>query len=56
MAHIITSDREAIEIAKQIAGEFVQVPKKSGDAYVSNVTLAGVIKLLSEGDGSIGQW
>lgn len=82
-AHIISSDREAIEIAQQLADEFaptsaerdrhrrlpyaelrklsasgllgITVPKEYGGAYVSNVTLAKVIQILSEGDSSIGQ-
>ncbi|MBD2534406.1 acyl-CoA dehydrogenase family protein [Nostoc flagelliforme FACHB-838] len=33
----------------------ITVPKKYGGAGVSNVTLAEVIKLLSEADSSIGQ-
>lgn len=33
----------------------ITVPKEYGGAYVSNVTLAEVIKLLSEGDSSLGQ-
>lgn len=83
MAHVIASDREAIEIAQDLAQEFAQgsaerdrqrklpyleleklsesglfgitVPKEYGGAYVSNVTLAEVTKILSEGDSSIGQ-
>lgn len=81
--HVITSDREAIEIAQQLATEFaagsaerdrirqlphaeldqlsasgllgITVPKEYGGAYVSNVTLAEVITLLSAGDSSLGQ-
>jgi SfnB family sulfur acquisition oxidoreductase len=81
--HVITYDREAIEIAQQLAAEFakdsaerdrdrklphteldrlsasgllgITVPKKYGGASVSNVTLAEVITLLSEGDSSLGQ-
>lgn len=33
----------------------ITVPREYGGAYVSNVTLAEVIKLLSEGDSSLGQ-
>lgn len=33
----------------------ITVPQEYGGAYVSNVTLADVIKLLSEGDSSLGQ-
>lgn len=81
--HVITHDREAIEIAQQLAAEFakksaerdrdrqlphtelaqlsasgllgITVPREYGGAAVSNVTLAEVITLLSEGDSSLGQ-
>ncbi|MBD2153808.1 SfnB family sulfur acquisition oxidoreductase [Leptolyngbya sp. FACHB-16] len=33
----------------------ITVPKEYGGVYVSNVTLANVIKILSEGDSSLGQ-
>ncbi|WNZ27045.1 SfnB family sulfur acquisition oxidoreductase [Leptolyngbya sp. NK1-12] len=82
-AHLITSDREAIEIAQQLSAEFAQasaerdrerrlpfaeldrlsesgllgitVPKQYEGAAVSNVTLAEVIALLSQGDANLGQ-
>ncbi|WP_445635448.1 SfnB family sulfur acquisition oxidoreductase [Nostoc sp. DSM 114161] len=82
-AHVITSDAEAIAIAKELAAEFVKgdserdrdrrlpyeevkkfsasglwgitVPKEYGGAFVSNATLAKVIKIISEADPSLGQ-
>jgi SfnB family sulfur acquisition oxidoreductase len=82
-AHIIRSDREAIDIAQQLSEEFaktsaerdrdrqlphaeleklsqsgllgITIPRKYGGAYVSNVTLADVTKILSEGDSNLGQ-
>jgi SfnB family sulfur acquisition oxidoreductase len=82
-AHIIRSDREALEIAQQLSQEFakesasrdrdrrlpytelqqlsqsgllgITIPKEYGGAAISNVTLAEVIALLSEGDSSLGQ-
>lgn len=81
--HLISSDTEAIAIARQLADEFAQeaalrdrqrrlpveeinkfsasglwgitVPKEYGGAFVSNVTLAEVVKIISEADPSIGQ-
>jgi SfnB family sulfur acquisition oxidoreductase len=81
--HRIRSDREAIEIARQLAAQFapeaaerdrqrrlpfaelqllsqsgllgITIPQAYGGAFVSNVTLAEVIKILSAADASIGQ-
>ncbi len=82
-AYVISSDAEAIAIAKELAAEFVKgdserdqqrrlpheevkkfsasglwgitVPKEYGGAFVSNATLAKVIKIISEADPSLGQ-